>query len=323
MVSLSVLIITHGREELLLKCLNSLRDIDCQWQLVIGANGEELSESILKKVSELTANFKIVDLPQKLSPGEARNLCLHECIGDWVHFLDDDSFWTSGYWALVQTLLTRDDFDIYGGPDAPAPQMGPFSLSLAIALSSPFCTGMTFSRHRSLGLKLIKADEEKLTSCNLWVRKNKLNGTEFPVDYMRGEETKFLQELQIKGLKAAYHPKLKVYHYRRKKLSELWRPALGAGYFRSKVLKEKMGVGGEIFWLPSIFVLMHTLIFFDSIAFVALTKLYLGMIFTISFGLSVKAKKFYLFPMVAFFHYFIVTLYGLGFLKERLGFKWR
>jgi hypothetical protein len=45
-VSFSVIIVTHGREELLSKCLDSLRPGVDDWQLVLVANGKELSEKI-------------------------------------------------------------------------------------------------------------------------------------------------------------------------------------------------------------------------------------------------------------------------------------
>jgi GT2 family glycosyltransferase len=54
-VSFSVLIITHGREELLLKCLDSLRPSVEKWQLIIVANGLPLSNEVIQKAHSLTS----------------------------------------------------------------------------------------------------------------------------------------------------------------------------------------------------------------------------------------------------------------------------
>jgi hypothetical protein len=43
----------------------------------------------------------------------------------------------------------------------------------------------------------------------------------------------------------------------------------------------------------------------------------------ISMGLSSRRNHFFHFPMVAFLHYFIVFLYGTGFILERVGYRWK
>lgn len=319
MVSLSVLIITQGREDLLLKCLESLRGIEAPWQLILGANGAELSPATLDFSKSLTADFSLLEFPETLPPGEARNRCAELAEGEWIHFLDDDSHWTKNYWEIAKTCLKVPQIEIFGGPDVPALGMSAFSESIAIALSSPLCTGMTFSRHRPLGRALIPADEEKLTSCNLWVKRDLVLKHPFPMDYRRGEETYFLQSLKASGHRAFYHPLLQVGHFRRKNLKALFRPTFFAGYFRSKVMREKLTVGAEVFWLPTVFVFLHFIVIPAPDLFLQLAELYLGIILSVSLGLSVKAGRIQLFPLVGFLHYFIVFNYGLGFLAERLG----
>lgn len=321
MVSYSVLIITHGREELLMKCLDSLHSDSKEWQLILMANGMPLSESIIAKANSLTKHCTLLSSDIQMLPGRARNEAMKSAEGEWIFFIDDDSYVLPNYWETVFPLLENDKIDVLGGPDSAAKGMSALSFSLAIALSSPFCTGATFSRHKSLGKKLVHADEEKLTSCNLWVRRSAIAGISFPEEYKRAEENLFLQRLTAAGKGLYYHPKLKVAHFRRTSFITLFRPTYFSGYYRSRLLREKMTSGSEAFWLPSLFVLLHLLIFIEPIAFWSLVKLYVGIIFFVSFGLSVRAKKFWLFPLVGFLHYFIVFLYGIGFIAERLGVK--
>lgn len=321
MVSFSVIIVTHGREDLLMKCLDSLRPTGSNWQLILVANGKKLDEQILTKVNGLSAELTLIETETQMRPGKARNLALEKVQGEWIYFIDDDAFVLPGYWEAVIPLLQDSNIDVLGGPDSPVQGMNHFSLALALALSSPLCTGTTFFRHKSYGSRLQYADEEKLTSCNLWVRTKALQGHTFPEDYVRAEENQFLQKLKNSGSRMFYHPKLMVAHFRRTKISQLWGPTFFAGYSRSRLMKENLKKGNEAFWLPSFFVLLHLLIFFEPMTFWYLTRMYAGIILFASLGICMRVNKTALFPLVAFFHYYVVFIYGIGFLAERVGVK--
>ena len=85
-----------------------------------------------------------------------------------------------------------------------------------------------------------------------------------------------------------------------------------------KVDEEKLKTGNETFYLPAFFVLLHLLFFLEPLSFWYLARLYLGVILFVSLGISVQAKRFSLFPLVAFLHYFVVFMYGIGFISERI-----
>lgn len=301
-----------------MKCLESLRPKVESWQLIILANGKDLTPELLARAESLTPLFSLLQSDIQLTPGKARNLAMESVQGEWIFFLDDDAFILPGYWDIIEPLLWDTKIDVVGGPDSPAGGMNALSLSLAMTLSSPFCTGSTFSRHKSFGKKLQFADEEKLTSCNLWVRTSSLDGTTFPEDYIRAEETIFLQKLKKLGKGMFYHPKLKVAHFRRSRFKQLWRPSFYAGFYRSRLMKEKLKKGNEAFWLPAFFVLLHLLIFIEPHSFWYLVRMYLGIIVFVSMGLAMRINKFWLFPIITFLHWFIVFMYGVGFLSERL-----
>ncbi len=319
MVSFSVLIITHGREELLIKCLESLRPAT-PFELILFANGLPLSENVTTYLENYPAQVKLAESKTQLTPGASRNRCVELVTKEWVYLIDDDSYWYPGYWKTVQLYLGNQEMDVLGGPDGPADNVSYFQESVSIALSSPLCTGVTFARHQGLGKTLVSATEEKLTSCNLWIKTALMRKYPFPEDYKRAEETVFLQELQKHRHTMFYHPGIRVGHFRRKNLQALLKPTVGARYWRSRLLRQSDG-GGQMFWLPSIFVILHLIIFFNFKLFLELGQLYFAMILPVSMGISSRRKRFWHFPLVAFLHYMIVFLYGTGFLLERAGCK--
>lgn len=318
MVSFTVIIVTHGREELLMKCLDSLHPGITDWQLVIMANGRPLSQELTARALTLTEHLIVLDSDIQLPPGKARNKALESAEGEWIYFIDDDAYVLPQYWGILLPLLRESKMDVLGGPDSPASGMNHFGMALALTLSSPFCTGVTSARHKSQGKKIQYADEEKLTSCNLWIRKSALEGILFPEDYVRGEETVVLQKLKALGKVMYYHPKLVVAHHRRSRFMDLWRPSFYAGFSRSKVMKEKLKRGNDAFWLPAFFVLLHFFFFLDQISFWYLARMYASIILFVSIAICMKAGRFWLFPLVTLLHYFIVFMYGTGFLAERI-----
>lgn len=322
MVSFSVLIITHGREELLLKCLDSLRPVGASWQLILVANGISLSQKVLDKAHSLTSDVDIVELTQHETPGISRNEGLKVVKNPWIYFIDDDAYAYPKYFDVVLPLLAQDKIDVLGGPDAPAKDMTAFSEALGITLASPFCTGVTYGRHQSKGSKLTPAGEESLTSCNLWVRSHLLENIKFPENYLRTEETALLLDLKNQGARMFYHPGLIVGHFRRKNLKSLLRPTFYAGFYRSLVMREKK-LGAGAFWLPSVFVLMHGLVFISPEMFLNCVRIYVSLIIMMSLNIASRKRKTSLFLHVSFLHYFIVFFYGVGFLANRLGFHAR
>lgn len=274
----SILIISKGREDLLTKCLESVRPPEIEWQLI----------------------------PLKENSFEM----LREAEGEWVLILREDAILSKKYWDIVIPHLLESKLEVLGGPDRPHLEAGAISRSLGIALSSPFCTGMSFARYRSLGNKLTLGDEEKLGEGALWVRR------EYLIKLLPHHE--LLQTLKNEGRSIFYHPRLISFRFYENTLGKIAKSSFHRGRERSRLNRLKLTSGAEAFWLPSIFVFLHLLVVIEGEAFLALAKLYWGIILFVSLGLSFQSKKFWLFPLVALNHYFVVIFYGIGFLYQRI-----
>lgn len=321
MVSFSIIIITHGREDLLLKCLESLNPPVGNWQLILVANGFPLSDSIISKAKGLTSEFDLVELSTAQSEGRAKNLARELVKYDWIFFLGEDVYLLPKYFDTLMPLLSQDKIDILGGPDIPAKKMSYLADAFAMALSSPFCTGKTFARHRSVGKLIIPADEKKLNACNLWMRSSLFNELRFPEDYLQNEEISVLLDLEGHGANMFYHPLLMVGHFRTSKITSICSSTFLSGFYRSQLFKEKSTSGEFHFWLPSIFVLGHLLVIFSPYWFLFFGRLYFCLILMMGLSLASRRRNILLFPMITFFHYLIVFSYGLGFLSYRLGYR--
>lgn len=288
------------------------------WQLILHVHGKALSAEIRAKAESLTSSVLILETPEHLTMGRARNLAITEAQGEWIGFISEDVTLMKGYWDILRPSLNESRIDVIGGIDVMASGMSALSRAQGIALTSPFCAGTTFVRHQASGSKIQEGNEEKISQTHIWVRRSVIGNVHFPENYKRGDEVLFLQALKKKGAGMFYQPKLKVYLFRAQRFSEIFRSTFYAGYYRSKLMREKLTLGSGVFWMPAVFVLLHIMLLLDPHTFVSLARLYLAIITFVSLALASRAKSTWLFPIVAILHYFIVLIFGVGFLTERL-----
>ena len=321
MVSYTVIIISEGRFDQLAKCLESLKGKAENWQLIVACIGHELSADMLQRIK--VPKHDVLYFLDPVTNAQARNRALELAEGEWIHFLDEEASWDKDYFETIEPCLGESKMEIIGGPDLPRRGVGIFSHAIALSLSSPFCSGPTFPRYRSLGEKITRSDEEKLSAGNIWIRKYLLTDKPFPEEYNQGEMTHLLQRLKLAGHTISYHPRLIVTSIRSAHFLSLRKKIFQKGFERSLLIREKLASGAIVFTLPTLFVMLHLFLLLHPALIWPLYKLYLLLTMVVSVGLSFRARRPWIFPLVFFFHYFIVWEYGWGFLYERISHKWR
>ncbi len=310
----SVIIITRDRLSLLQKCLDALNVFraSLKFELVIVLNGEDtLTHAYLNEMPDLVFIYSSQPLP----PGAARNLALESVTKEWTFFIDDDAFIPSDYFSYALKLLKDlPKAQVIGGSDTFPPDASGIALATSLTLESPFCTGLTSRRHSQAGLKVMKADETSLTSCNLWIRSHWwLKGLRFPENYIRGEETILLKKISDQSDELWYVPTLKVFHQRRDNLKSIVIASYKGGYYRARTLRE-FG-GGWWFWLSPLFVILHFSIIAMPPIFYLCVGVWLTLVMVASLKIVIEHRKYSSFFLMIFLHWIILFSYGLGFIK--------
>lgn len=318
---ITVIILSKGNEYQLRKCVESVK-LSSEWQLLVAVNGAELSAETQKFIHELKSDAHILHIPEKLSPGEVRSRALELSEGDWIHFLDEEVTWGKEYENVLAPLL-EPGVEVLGGPLLPRKGIGAVSHALALSLSSPFCSGAYFARFRGVGRQLQETGFQKLSGRNLWLRKKLLKDHALPTDYEVSDTDILLQRLQAHHHHLYYHPRLSVGFSPSAHFLRLRRNVLAKGFESSQFLREKMTLEGSLHAVPALFVICHGFWPLYPEFFWQFFRLYYLVLAFVSIGLSFRARRPWLFPMVFFFHYFILWEYGWGFLYERLSHKWK
>tara|TARA_R110000868_G_scaffold334495_2_gene595198 strand:+ start:1577 stop:2536 length:960 start_codon:yes stop_codon:yes gene_type:complete len=251
-MSLSIVIITHNRLELLKRCLDSVeREFGLKTEVIVILNGQDKNSA---EYLNSRSNLKFYQI-DRTTPAHARNIALTKLSQtQWVGFLDDDIHLPDGYHQSLLKLMAKHDCKVIGGPDATASDASLWEQAIGLALTSPLSTSKTRYRH-DRSLKLVPAtDESALILCNLWIHRSVLALDPFPSEYWRNEENIMLQNLSANNIKMLWSPDLYVYHKRKDNLPALYRAVSSSGHNRLNSFYDQPQTLEWKFFAPAIFI---------------------------------------------------------------------
>jgi glycosyltransferase involved in cell wall biosynthesis len=309
MVSVSVIIVTHNREEMLKNLLQSLAVETHSLEVIVINNTEH-------KLEIDTTHIQLVNKKHP-TPGEARNTGLHLASKEWILFLDDDVILPPNYLSKNLEFISQSkkSFDMIGGPDQTHPTSTFYQKCLGLALQSPMATAKTRHRHTKEALSIERGDEKNLILCNLWVNRDFLVRTKilFNKDFFRNEESILITESLRNGAKALYKPDLYVFHSRKSNVFALSRSTFSSGKHRAKSFFFAKELFDPLFLVPSLLVIyLMTLPFVKGFALFLSFPLYVYLILSLLFSLRAAKGNILKAGFTMAYQIQINILYGLG-----------
>ena len=120
--TISVIICTYNRADLLRKCLDSLEFqltgiLTCEVIVVDGSSNDETKLLVAEYTARLPAIRYVYE--EKQGHSNARNRGYYEACGDYLIYLDDDAFVPHDYLENVMQVISKYSPDIMGGPVYP------------------------------------------------------------------------------------------------------------------------------------------------------------------------------------------------------------
>ncbi|MDD4938354.1 MAG: glycosyltransferase [Candidatus Shapirobacteria bacterium] len=224
-----------------------------------------LRETLRKLKFQSFKIFEILVITDEISgsanPSEKRNLGAKMAKGQYLAFLDDDSYPKSNYLKNAFKIIQKHpDFSGICGPCLTPPKDNIYQQASGLLWSSWLGSGGAGLYRNQIRPSRFVDD---YPSVNLIVKKTDfdlING--FNTSYWPGEDTLLCLDLTQKlGKKIFYHPSLVVYHHRRSviipHLQQITRYATHRGFFARKFPQNSFKIG---YFIPSIFV-FYLLIF--------------------------------------------------------------
>jgi glycosyltransferase involved in cell wall biosynthesis len=211
--TLTIVICTFNRAEILERCLNSLQTQnipnDLFQVIIVDNNSTDNTKLIIKKFTRKNENFKYLFEPnQGLSI--ARNRGLQGSLSEWVGYIDDDAIINSNFIENVIWTFETQNFDVFGG-----------CVYSWFHYGKPEWFPVKFEQNwnKNTKLGLITANEEIWGGVMFFKTHtlNSING--FPEDIgmsgnkiSYGEESLVINKLIKKGYNVGFNPDIIIYH---------------------------------------------------------------------------------------------------------------
>jgi GT2 family glycosyltransferase len=229
-----------------------------------------LRETLIKLKKQSYKNLEVLVITDKISgsanPSEKRNLGAKIAKGEYLAFLDDDSYPHKNYFKNALKLVKKNpEFAAFCGPCLTPPKDNLYQKSSGLVWSSWLGSGGAGTYRNSIQKPRFVDD---YPTVNLIVKKNDFNSVGgFDTSYWPGEDTVLCLNL-TKNLnkKILYHPSLIVYHHRRSvilpHLQQITRYAIQRGFFVKKFPKTSLKLG---YFIPTLFFLYLVLFLINKI----------------------------------------------------------
>ena len=263
-----------------------------------------------------------VIIAEGLQPSRQRNEAAKIASGDFLYFLDDDSFVTPTSISTALEFLAKTNSAAVGGPAVTHRKASFLEDCFGEVVGAPCGTFITRARNVPVG-SAREVRGEELILCNLMVRKNAFNQVSGLDERLYpNEENEMLKRMRAKGFSFYYVPEMFVRRSRRKDIFSFARQMFNYGWGRGRHIFVRFHPRDFIFLLPVFFLAYLLLLFFYRPSWLlAPLALYLLLTGLNSLEISIRRKA----PMmmtVAFLLFPLVHLtYGAGLLWGLIG-KW-
>ncbi|MDD4938262.1 MAG: glycosyltransferase [Candidatus Shapirobacteria bacterium] len=294
-----------------------------------------LKETIKQLKKQTFKQFETLIITDKISgsanPAEKRNLGAKMAKGQYLTFLDDDSYPNKNYLKNIFKIIQKHpEYSGICGPCLTPPKDNIYQKASGLMWSSYLGSGGAGSYRNNISPSRFVDD---FPSVNLTVKKKDFQTIKgFDTSYWPGEDTILCLKLTKKlHKKIFYHPSVIVYHHRRSviipHLQQITRYAIHRGFFAKKFPETSLKIG---YIAPSLFVIYLIIltiinqINYQLIFNIPLYLYLLILIFTLFLFIFQKNKfKTSLLAMITIplTHIYYGILFLHGFFKKDIKFK--
>jgi glycosyltransferase involved in cell wall biosynthesis len=162
--------------------------------------------------------------------GFTRNFGFERAKGDYFIIFDSDCLIPRDYLEIVNTSLTKNYLDAYGGPDDAHPSFTPIQKAISYAMTSPFTTGGTRGSKKGIG-------QFHPRSFNMGISRQVWEKAGGFIITRSGEDIEYSIRIHSMGFKIGLISEAKVYHKRRTNFVKFYKQLHFFGRARINVYK--------------------------------------------------------------------------------------
>lgn len=310
-INYSFIIPVFNRPEEIRELLQSMTEL--RWagtfEIVIIEDGSTLSSE--KVVREFQDRLQISYYSKPNSgPGDSRNYGMRKARGNYFLILDSDVILPPDYLKEVDSFLSSNFYDCFGGPDAAHHSFSNKQKAINYAMTSLLTTGGIRGRERAL-------NKFQPRSFNMGLSKKAFEASGGFKNINPGEDPDLSLRLLKLGFETTLIPNAVVFHKRRINWEKFYRQVHKFGLVRPILNLWHPGSGKITYWFPSLFMiglLFAVVLFLLGISIFLLCYLFYFIIVGFDAGIKNRSLNIGLAAIIATFIQF--SGYGYGFLKS-------
>jgi len=307
----SFIIPVFNRPEEIRELLQSMTEL--RWagtfEIVIIEDGSILSSE--KVVREFQDRLQIsYYFKPNSGPGDSRNYGMHKARGNYFLILDSDVILPPDYLKEVDSFLSSNVYDCFGGPDAAHHSFSDKQKAINYAMTSLLTTGGIRGRERAL-------NKFQPRSFNMGLSKKAFEVSGGFNNINPGEDPDLSLRLLKLGFGTTLIPNAIVFHKRRINWEKFYGQVHKFGLVRPILNLWHPGSGKITYWFPSLFmigILFAIVFFLLGISIFLLCYLSYFIIVGLDAGIKNRSLNIGLAAIIATFIQF--SGYGYGFLKS-------
>lgn len=307
----SFIIPVFNRPEEIRELLQSMTELRFSgtFEIVIIEDGSTLSSE--KVIGEFRDRLQIhYYFKPNSGPGDSRNFGMRKASGNYFIILDSDVILPPDYLQEVDSFLTANFYDCFGGPDAAHHSFTNEQKAINYAMTSLLTTGGIRGSKKAL-------NKFQPRSFNMGLSKKAFEASGGFKNINPGEDPDLALRLLKQGFETTLIPKAIVFHKRRIDWEKFYNQVHKFGLVRPILNLWHPGSGKITYWFPSMFMigLLFAVVLF-LLGNPIFLLLYLAYFITIGVdaGLKNRSLNIGLAAIIATFIQF--SGYGLGFLKS-------
>lgn len=313
----SFIIPVYNRPEEISELLESFKkqDTDISYEIVIVEDGSDLSSEGV--IAGYTDSLDISYYKKENSgPGDSRNYGMSRAKGTYFIILDSDCILPSQYVRVMNTSLSQDYVDCFGGPDAADDSFSTIQKAINYVMTSFLTTG---------GIRGGKKQVDKFQprSFNMGLSKKAFEASNGFGDIHPGEDPDLVLRLWELGFKTRLLPEAFVYHKRRISWSKFYTQVHKFGLVRPILNKWHPSSAKITYWFPTLFLIGFLISAIAALVginiLLLLFSIYCGVLFLHSSWLTKSVVVGFLSVCAVFIQFYG---YGTGFLKSTILVNW-
>lgn len=310
-INYSFIIPVYNRPGEIRELLQSMTELHWEgtFEIVIIEDGSTLSSEKIVREFQDRLHISYFFKPNS-GPGDSRNYGMRKAKGNYFLILDSDVILPPDYLKEVDSFLSTNFYDCFGGPDAAHHSFSNTQKAISYAMTSLLTTGGIRGGKRAL-------NKFQPRSFNMGLSKKAFEVSGGFRNINPGEDPDLSLRLLKLGFETTLIPNAVVFHKRRINWEKFYRQVYKFGLVRPILNLWHPGSGKLTYWFPSLFMiglLFAIVLFLLGVSIFLLCYVSYFIIVGLDAGIKNRSLNIGIAAIIATFIQF--SGYGYGFLKS-------